>query len=100
MRLYECLYIVKTDVSDDKKETIRKKIEELVAAREGKIVKFDEWGKRKFTYEIAKSFKGYYFLMTFCGGPELVREIERYLKIDEDVLRYQTMLLEREYNAA
>lgn len=100
MRLYECLYILNTEVADERRDAIKKKIEEVLDKTQGKIVSLEEWGKRKFCYEIKKTPKGYYYLMTFAAEPAAVTEMEHHMKISEDVLRYQTVLLKKHYQAA
>jgi len=56
----------------------------------------DEWGSKKLAYEIKKKKRGYYFRLDFCGTGPLVDEMERFFKIDDRILKYMTVLLEKD----
>lgn len=93
MRQYECLFITKTDITDEKKAELQQKIEGLLAKQGGGLTSYDDWGKRKFAYEIDKTFKGNYFLARFNCPPQGLAEVERNLKLNDNIVRFQTMLL-------
>ena len=59
-------------------------------------VKVDEWGKRKLAYAIKKKPRGYYVLLDFCGNASIVDEMERFFRIDDRVMKYMTVLLDRD----
>ena len=88
MNQYEALYIIVPELDE---ETVRQAIDKfkgIVETNGGEIVSVDEWGKRKLAYAIDYKTEGYYVLMSFGGGAELPRELERNLKNDERILRY------------
>jgi len=95
MRIYETIFITRTDVVDDKLNQLKTRIKGLIKKLDGLYLELEEWGKKKFSYEIEKSFKGNYFLLKFAGAGNIVGEIERNFKIFDDILRWHTMLIER-----
>ncbi len=92
MRKYETVCIVKPDAGD---ETIKGVIQKATGALEaggGKLEKLDEWGRRRLAYAIQKKSEGYYFVLYYEAEPKVSKEIERVLKLNENVLRYQTIV--------
>jgi small subunit ribosomal protein S6 len=92
LREYELVYVVQPDAVAEREQEIERRVDEVIAASPGAdILIKDDWGKRKLAYEIQKFQKGHYFQVNYLGkGPE-VREIERRLRIDPDVLRFLTV---------
>ena len=93
MRHYETLYIVSPELSDEDYKAVLNKYKDLIDREKGVIVRLDEWGKRKLAYELRKFDNGSYVLMDYCGGPGITVELERDLKLDDRVLKYQTVKL-------
>jgi len=62
---------------------------------DGFLVFTDEWGERKLAYDIKKRTRGYYVRFDYCGLSQLVDEIERFFRIDDRVLKYMTVLLDK-----
>ena len=93
MRHYETLYIVSPELSDEDYKAVLNKYKDLIDREKGVIVRLDEWGKRKLAYELRKFDNGSYILMDYCGGPGITVELERDLKLDDRVLKYQTVKL-------
>ncbi len=87
-REYEIIFVVRPDVADDDLVTIRNRASTIIEDRTGTILKNEDWGKRKLAYEIQKCNKGHFFLFNFLGGPEMVAELERTLRIDDQILRF------------
>ena len=88
MDKYEILYIIRSDVEDDRKNAIVEKFENLVGSLGGTVDTLDKWGLKKFAYEIGKQVEGYYVLMNFEAAPSVPAEIERQMRNDENVVRY------------
>lgn len=91
MNNYEILYILSDKQDADARKALVEKFKTLVAAN-GEVT-VDEWGSRKLEYPIqtkisGKHFTGYYVLMKFVAPPELPAEIERQMRISDDVLRF------------
>jgi len=96
MRRYETIFIVDPDLSDEERPALFKKITDLIPKQDGLLVVFDEWGARKLAYEIKKTARGYYVRLDYCGTGALVDEIERIFRIDDRVLKYMTVMLEKD----
>ena len=92
-RHYETVCIVKPDVGDDVVKAIIEKAQATVTNDGGTVARFDDWGRRKLAYPIEKKNEGYYFVLTYTSGPGAGKEMERQFKLNEDVLRYQTIVL-------
>ncbi|MDJ0782467.1 MAG: 30S ribosomal protein S6 [Desulfosarcinaceae bacterium] len=96
MRRYETIIITDPDLAEDARKALTAKIGELMAAEGGFLVRQDDWGIRKLAYEIRKKPRGYYTLFDFCGQGTLVDEMERQFRIDDRVLKYMTVVLDKE----
>ena len=93
MKHYETIYILNPNLTDEDYREIINKINSLIENHKGVIVKTEEWGKQRLAYSIKKFYNGFYVLVDFCGGPGLPAEPGRNLKIDERILKYQTIKL-------
>ncbi len=87
MKSYEVMYIVKP-VEDEQFEAIVGKFENLIVNNGGTVEKTDRWGKKRLAYEIQDLNEGLYVLMTFSAEPAAVKELDRVLKITDEVLRH------------
>lgn len=96
MRRYETILITDPDMGEDARKALTDRIGELMAAEGGSLIKQDDWGIRKLAYEIRKKPRGFYTLFDFCGQGALVDEMERQFRIDDRVLKYMTVLLDKE----
>jgi len=96
MRRYETFVIIDPDLSQEQREPLIGRVEELITQMDGFLVKTDDWGERKLAYDIKKKGRGYYVRFDFCGLAPLVNEIERFFRIDDRALKYMTVLLNRD----
>ena len=87
MTKYEMLYIIDSALSDEAKENIVKKFEDLVTKNGGTVESTDRWGVRKLQYPINYKSEGYYVLMTFEAEKTLVVEIKRIAGITDGIIR-------------
>jgi len=88
MNRYELTYIIDTALEEEARKELIEKISSLIAQNGGEVEKVDEtWGKRCLAYPINDKPKGYYVLVTMQAPAELPKEIERNLRINENVLR-------------
>ena len=93
MRHYETIYIINPNLGEeDCRETIAK-FNNLIENQKGVIVKTQEWGKQRLAYAIKKFHYGFYVLVEFCAEPGVTAELERSLKLDDNILKYQTVKL-------
>jgi small subunit ribosomal protein S6 len=93
MRRYETFVIIDPELSQDQREQLIGRVEELISQMEGFLVLTDNWGERKLAYDIKKKGRGYYVRFDYCGLAPLVNEIERFFRIDDRALKYMTVLL-------
>ena len=88
MNRYELTYIIDTALEEEARKELIEKISSLIALNGGEVEKVDEtWGKRRLAYPINDKPEGYYVLVTMQAPAELPKEIERNLRINENVLR-------------
>ncbi len=87
MRDYEVLYIVRSDLDDDKVQDIVKRVNSLIGRSGGSTEQTSLWGKRKLAYEVKHQKEGSYVLQDFKVEPDRLPELEAGLKITEEVLR-------------
>jgi small subunit ribosomal protein S6 len=95
MRSYETIYIVQPDLNDDEIKAMTEKVQETLASMNGVCGRLEDWGARKLAYPVKKFSRGRYFYLTFEGDAPLVAELERRLRLDDKVIRYQTVKLEK-----
>lgn len=91
MNNYEILYIIDNKCDDAAKEAAIVKYEGLVTANGGSVEKIDKWGMKRFAYPINFKNDGYYVLMTFSAPAELPKEIERQMRISDDIVRFMVI---------
>ena len=96
MRRYETMVIVDPDLSSEKQDPLFERMEETISQQGGMLISRDDWGTRKLAYEIKKKTRGHYLRLDYCGNGELVSELERFYRIDDRVMKYMTVLLEKE----
>ena len=87
MNKYEMLYILDTACSDEEKDALIAKYENVVKSNGGVVEKSEKWGVKKLAYPIDYKAEGYYVLMTFECDPSLVQELKRVVGITEHVMR-------------
>ena len=96
MRRYEQIVILDSDLSEDTRQPVFDRLKELIPQYNGFLIDIDEWGQKKLAYEIKKKPRGYYAQIDFCGFGDLVDEMERFYRIDDRILKYMTVVLEKE----
>jgi len=87
MRNYELMYIIRPDVEQETVQAVVEKFQGIIA-NGGEIVKHDIMGKRRLAYEINKHREGTYVLVQFTAEPAVVSELERVLKISDEIIRH------------
>lgn len=100
LREYETIYLVKPDLTDDVVDRLKERLRGVVHREGGKVIKFSTWGKKKTHFEIAKQSRAIYVHMLYLGPAKIVAEIERNLRMIDDVVRYQTIKIAEESDAA
>ncbi|MCL2427696.1 MAG: 30S ribosomal protein S6 [Alphaproteobacteria bacterium] len=91
MPLYECVLIARNDVTQQQVEGIADQIGALLESDGGSVQKREYWGLRSLAYRIKKNRKGHYMLLGLDAKPAILTEIERQLRLNEDILRFMTV---------
>ena len=88
MNKYELAVVVNAKIEDDARTATVEKVKEYITRYNGTITNVDEWGKKKLAYEIQKMSEAYYYFIQFEADAECPIELERHVRIMENVLRY------------
>ena len=94
-REYETIYILRTTVNPDEADRIATRVREIIASKHGKLLRVDNWGRRKLAYNIGKHSRGVFVYLRYVGLNDLVAELERNLRLLDDVVRHQTVQLKQ-----
>jgi len=93
LREYEIVYVLAPNSDNAEAERVNGKMTEIVTSFAGKLLKLDNWGRRKLAYPIKKNTRGIFVYVKFVARAGVTAEIERNLRIADSVLRYQSNLL-------
>lgn len=95
MRSYEIMYIVRPDLDEEKLTAVVDKLSNVITSEGGEVVKVDNWGKRQLAYMIDDKWnEGFYYLVYFNGEPAVVNELDRVIKLTEEVIRHMVTRIE------
>ncbi len=100
MRKYETFFIMDPDMPDEMTHAADERVKGVVASQGGTVLSYEPWGKNKLAYPIKKRTRGLYVLMEYAGGPALVAELERIMRLDERVLKFITVKLDDRFDPA
>ncbi|MBI5646391.1 MAG: 30S ribosomal protein S6 [Ignavibacteriae bacterium] len=92
---YECTFIVNPALDDAQIENAIKLAEETVVKNGGQMVNVDRMGRRRLAYPIAKKHNGFYVCFEFEAEGKTIERVERFLTLDENVMRYLTLKLDK-----
>jgi len=90
-REYETTYILRSTVPNEGVAEVNTRVKGIIEGMGGKILKVDNWGKRRLAYEVEKERKGIYLYWQYLANPGVVEEIERNLRMLDTVIRYLTV---------
>ncbi|MDP9727884.1 30S ribosomal protein S6 [Alicyclobacillus tolerans] len=93
MRQYETMYILKPELESEQISSLVEKYQSLVTEHGGQIDELQEIGKRRLAYEIDRHREGFYVLMKYSSDTDVTNELERVMRIEDNVLRYLTVRL-------
>jgi small subunit ribosomal protein S6 len=94
MPLYECVLIARNDVTQQQVDTLADELGAQLEADGGAVKKREYWGLRSLAYRIKKNRKGHYLLLGLDAKPGFISEMERQLRLNEDILRFLTLRVE------
>ncbi len=94
MAYYESVFIARQDISAAQADALADKYTEILQAHGGAVTKRENWGLRTLAYRIRKNRKGHYVLLNIDAPADALLEMERNMRIDEDVIRYLTLCVD------
>jgi len=100
LREYETIFLVRPDLAEDLVDKIVERMRGIVHRDGGKVIKVENWGKKKTSYEVKKSFRAIFIRFLYLGDTKAVAEFERNLRMTDDVLKYQSVKIASEIEAA
>jgi small subunit ribosomal protein S6 len=95
-RKYELVYVVSPDATDDQVAELHTQVESIIQRMHGQLEKTDNWGRRKLAYEIGRHKEGTYVLEVINGDGELMKEIDRRLKVSDLIIRHLVVRVDEE----
>jgi small subunit ribosomal protein S6 len=95
-RQYELIYVVSSDATDQQITDLHTQVEEIVGRYSGQLDKTENWGRRKLAYEIGRHKEGTYVLEVITGSGELMKEIDRRLRVSDQIIRHLTVRVDEE----
>jgi small subunit ribosomal protein S6 len=99
MRTYEAIFIVHPEVTGDDLTAVTDKYKTVLTDQGANVLKVENWGTRTLAYPVKKQTKGCYVLVIFDAEPGVISEFERRMRIDDKVIKFQTVYLEGGYQA-
>ena len=91
---YDVVSIMRPTLDDQAIDSIHKSISEIIENNDGKVIEQGVWQKRKLAYQVEGHKEGIYTITTFEGSSELPNEVDRVLKISDDVIRHKVLKVE------
>ncbi|HIJ38157.1 MAG TPA: 30S ribosomal protein S6 [Rhodospirillaceae bacterium] len=95
MSLYECVFIARQDIATTQVDSLIDEFANLITAQGGQVTKREYWGLRNIAYRVKKNRKGHYVMFNLDAPSSAVKEFERQMSINEDILRYLTVRVEQ-----
>ncbi|MCX6538057.1 MAG: 30S ribosomal protein S6 [Acidobacteria bacterium] len=99
-RLYELIYIVSPDATEQTITELHTQVESIVTRLQGEMVRTENWGRRRLAYRIGKHREGTYVLEVFNGTGELTKELDRRLKVTDNVIRHLLVRVDEDLKVA
>ena len=94
MALYECVYIARQELTVAQTEQLSKDLIKIISSNDGEIKNQEYWGLRNLAYKIRKNRKGHYTMFHIDSPSSTIIELERNMRLNEDILRYLTIKIE------
>jgi small subunit ribosomal protein S6 len=100
VRQYELVYILSPDATEQEITDLHTQVESIVARYQGEFLKTENWGRRRMAFRIGKHREGTYVLEVFKGSGELTKELDRRLKVIDNVIRHLIVRVDEELRVA
>jgi small subunit ribosomal protein S6 len=95
-RRYELVYVVSPEANDEQVNALHTQVESIVQRMNGQLEKTENWGRRKLAYEIGRHKEATYVLEVIVGGGDLMKEIDRRLKVTDLIIRHLVVRVDEE----
>ena len=92
-KMYESAILINAALEDNQIQSIISHIKELISSNDGEITDIEDWGRKRLAYMIKKSKIGYYIIFQFNAYPQIISKLEKFYKLDENILRYLNIKL-------
>ena len=92
-REYETIYILRSDTSKEAAQKVADRTSDAIGKEGGKLTAVESWGRRQLAYAVGKQRRGVYVYLKYLGQGPVVAELERNLRMLDDVIKYQTVLI-------
>jgi small subunit ribosomal protein S6 len=99
-REYETIYVLRPNTGNEQVAEVNTRVRHVIENMGGKVIKVDNWGKRRLAYEVAKERKGIYLYWQYLATPGVVEEAERNLRMLDSVIRYLTVKVDSDIDIA
>ena len=87
MNTYESIFVIRPSLNEDEIRKTGDKIRSIIEKNGGSVIKVDDWGKRKLSYEVGKEKKGAYLVFSLKGDGKIVKELNRLRSVDDNLIR-------------
>lgn len=94
-RTYESVVLINAALEDDQIEVTLSKIQESITTHGGEIIEVDKWGRKRLAYPVKKAKSGYYAIFRYNSTPDQIAIVERNFRLDENIYRYLTIVLDK-----
>jgi small subunit ribosomal protein S6 len=94
-KIYESTFIVNASLDDHQIDGVIEKVKDVIVKNNGEIREMVKWGRKRFTYPIKKKNNGFYVIAEFSAPGDVVAKLERHYFLDESILRYLTIMLDK-----
>ncbi len=92
-KMYESAVLINAALEEDQIQSIISRIKELISSNDGEIIDVEDRGRKRLAYMIKKSKIGYYIIFQFNAYPQIISTLEKFYKLDENILRYLSIKL-------
>lgn len=96
MAYYETMYIIHPDASQEDVTALNDKLKGILTKNKAKIINFEDWGKKKLAYKVNKQVKGHYSLINYEGPPKAIFELERIMKVTENIMKFLSVKMKKD----
>ena len=92
-KMYESAILINAALEENQIQSIISHIKELISSNDGELIDVEDWGRKRLAYMIKKSKIGYYIIFQFNAYPQIISTLEKFYKLDENILRYLNIRL-------